>query len=240
MLELQVREFGKAMKQGRQGNQTGQGARVVSLYGETLAGASSGGGGWVAPQAVEQVRGYWQALYGACGAVPYRSEIDPRGIEAALEYAFVLERIAPGVGRIRLAGMHLADLMGSEVGGMPLSVFMLPEARGALARQIDACCDAPAIADLRLVSHGAMLRPRLDARMLLLPLRSQDGEVNRILGVLAAQGDIGRKPRRFIVTATNLQPLGDCPQVSAPVPAFRGDGPLRPSLRLIESETGGR
>ncbi len=226
------------MEKGRHVNHGGQGTRVVSLYGETLAGGSPGGG-WVAPQAVEQVRGYWQALHGANGQVPYRSDIDPRGIESALEFAFVLERIAPGVGRIRLAGMHLADLMGSEVGGMPLSVFMMPEARGALARQIDACCDGPAIADLRLVSHGEMLRPRLDARMMLLPLRSQDGTVNRILGVLVAQGEIGRKPRRFIVTATSLQPLGDEDVTPRAMPAFRGDGPLRPCLRLIESETGG-
>ncbi len=225
------------MEKGRKGNY-GSSARIVSLYGETMAGGMSGGG-WVAPQAIEQVRAYWQALYGESGKVPYRSEIDPRGIENALEYAFVLERIAPGVGRIRLAGRHLADLMGSEVGGMPLSVFMMPEARSALARQIDACCDQPAVADLRLVSHGAMLRPRLDARMILLPLRSNDGEVNRILGVLAAQGEVGRKPRRFIVTATTLQSLNGTGEAPRPIPAFRADTPLRPALRLVGTETGG-
>ena len=143
------------MEKGQNGSSCGQGTRVVSLYGETLAGGTPGGG-WVAPLAAEQVRAYWKALHGQRGEVPYRSEIDPRGIETALEYAFVLERIAPGVGRIRLAGMHLADLMGSEVGGMPLSVFMMPEARGALARQIDACCDTPAIA----AAKRALERPR--------------------------------------------------------------------------------
>lgn len=219
------------MQKGQNGNKA-TGARIVSLYGETLAGGAPGGG-WVSSQAIEQVRAYWQALHGETGDVPYRSAIDPRGIENALECAFVLERIAPGVGRIRLAGRHLADLMGSEVGGMPLSVFMMPEARGALARQIDACCDQPGVADLRLVSHGAMLRPRLDARMILLPLRSQSGEVNRILGVLDAQGEVGRKPRRFIVTASSLQSMGKDAGTPAAVPAFRSDTPLRPALRLV-------
>ena len=56
--------------------------------------------------------------------MPRRAEIDPRGIENALEYAFILERIAPGMARIRLAGIHLSDLMGMEVRGMPLTSFI--------------------------------------------------------------------------------------------------------------------
>ena len=55
--------------------------------------------------------------------MPLRSEIDPRGLKGALEYCFVLERIAPGLARLRVAGSHLGDLMGMEVRGMPITAF---------------------------------------------------------------------------------------------------------------------
>jgi len=36
-----------------------------------------------------------------------RSQIDPRGLEQVLPSAFILERIAPGVARFRIAEHHL-------------------------------------------------------------------------------------------------------------------------------------
>ena len=65
-------------------------------------------------------------------AVPMRSDVDPRGIERSLEHAFILERIAPQMARFRLAGMHLTDLMGMEVRGMPTTALFAPAARAAL------------------------------------------------------------------------------------------------------------
>ena len=59
-------------------------------------------------------------------AVPYRAHIDPRRIAPLLPDAFVAERIAPGMTRLRIAGMHLSDLMGMEVRGMPLSSSSRP------------------------------------------------------------------------------------------------------------------
>ena len=69
-----------------------------------------------AQRALDLVEAYWTALRGA-RLVPSRSEVDPRGIEAALDRAFVAERIAPGVARLRLAGAHLADLNGDGGAG---------------------------------------------------------------------------------------------------------------------------
>lgn len=77
--------------------------------------------------ALNQVESYWEALRGT-RMMPKRSEIDPRGIESALEYTFILERIAPGMARLRIAGSHLSDLMGMEVRGMPLTSFITPTA----------------------------------------------------------------------------------------------------------------
>ena len=82
--------------------------------------------------AVAQVEAYWEALRGM-NQLPKRSQIDPRGIEMALENTFILERIAPGIARLRIAGGHLNDLMGMEVRGMPLTALFCQPARRGLS-----------------------------------------------------------------------------------------------------------
>lgn len=149
---------------------------------------------------------YWQALRGN-RLVPARSEVDPRKIEDALEYAFILERIAPGMGRFRLAGMHLNDLMGMEVRGMPLTAFFTPEARKQVNEALEEVFDAPAIARLTLAGERGIGRPPIDARLLLLPLKSDFGDVSRALGCLVTLGPVGRTPRRFEVSRHEVVPL---------------------------------
>ena len=60
------------------------------------------------------VESYWEALRAGRPA-PARGELDPRGMEDALEYAFILERDAPRTSRLRIAGRHLCDLAGDEI-----------------------------------------------------------------------------------------------------------------------------
>jgi hypothetical protein len=157
--------------------------------------------------AIQQAIAYWEALRGDA-LLPRRSDIDPRGIENILEYAFVLERIAPGLARMRVAGSHLSDLMGMEVRGMPITAFFTPAGRAALDQTIEAVFDDPAIVDLALTGERGIGRPPLDARMVLLPMENDLGDVSRIFGCLVAKGDIGRKTRRFDVTATQKRVLG--------------------------------
>ena len=63
-----------------------------------------------------QMEAYWRALPRS-QIVPRRSDIDPRGVENLLRHAIILERVAPGVARFRIAGQHLSDLTGMEVRG---------------------------------------------------------------------------------------------------------------------------
>ena len=149
---------------------------------------------------------YWQGLRGP-RLVPARSEVDPRAIQDTLEYAFILERIAPGHARFRLAGMHLNDLMGMEVRGMPLTAFFAPDARPRVSQALEQVFDAPAIARLSLSGPRGLGRPALEARLLLMPLRSDLGEVSRALGALVSVGSIGRAPRRFGVAAQEITPI---------------------------------
>ena len=154
---------------------------------------------------IAQVEAYWEALRGG-RLLPKRSEVDPRGLENNLEHAFILERIAPCVARIRIAGSHLGALMGMEVRGMPLTALLTPDARAVLSEKIEEVCQMPAVCNLRLSADGSTGRPALEARMLL-PMKSDLGDVSRVLGCWVTQGEIGLAPRRFDVITHQMQPL---------------------------------
>jgi hypothetical protein len=175
--------------------------------------------------------------------VPARVDIDPRGLNGVLGQAFVLERIATGLARFRVAGSHLGELMGLEVRGMPLSSIFVPEARQTLADAIQSCFDDPAVIRIRLAAEGGFGRQALSGEMILLPLRSDLGDITRALGAVQMTGKIGRAPRRLSVVsqtrrgltgyAADARGLGDpCPK-----PETRpDDGPVR-HLRLVADNT---
>lgn len=158
---------------------------------------------------------YW-ASKGPDGDIPYRAQIDPRGIEALLSNAFVCERVAPGMARLRIAGMHLSDIMGMEVRAMPLSCVIAPEDRDRFAASVVELFDRPARVVVTLEAEGGFGRPALSGRMLLLPLRSDLGNISRALGCLVAQGPIGRTPRRFRIKGIETQPIGAVGPSQAP------------------------
>ena len=171
---------------------------------------------------IRQAEAYWSALRDGA-ALPRRSQIDPRGLENLLEYAFILERIAPGIARFRLAGQHLNDLVGMEVRGMPLTTFFTPDARTRMSTVLEHMFDAPAIAELTLNREARPRRAPSEARMILLPLENDLGEVNRALGVMMADGPADSRPARFGATATILRPVTG-PQ-RQPAPAERSPAP---------------
>ncbi|MFG6561958.1 PAS domain-containing protein [Sulfitobacter sp. 1A15299] len=155
-----------------------------------------------------QVEAYWEALRGN-RLMPRRSDIDPRGIEQALQYAFILERVAVGVGRLRIAGGHLRDLMGMEVRGMPITAFFSTEARPCVSEALEEVLQMPGQTTLHLAAAAAYGRPALTGRMLLLPLKSDLGDVSRVLGCLVVLGQIGQTPRRFgLAQATRHSAFG--------------------------------
>ena len=150
-----------------------------------------------------QVEAYWHALRGN-RQMPKRSEIDPRGIEDALESTFIVERIAPGVARLRIAGSALSDMMGMEVRGMPITSFFMPDARRGISDAIEEVFQRPAICNMRLTSPSEGNNPRVTGRMILLPLKSDLGDVSRVLGCLVAPGEKGAAPRRFEITTQQI------------------------------------
>ncbi len=153
---------------------------------------------------IRQAEGYWTALLDGDG-VPKRSRVDPRGLENILEYTFILERIAPGIARFRLAGHHLSALAGMEVRGMTLSAMFEASARKEVSQTIERVFSEPAIAEVELSASGGLGCPRLEGRMILLPLRSDLGEVSRILGVLVSDDPVGTTPRQFEICANQVR-----------------------------------
>ena len=170
---------------------------------------------------VSELRGVWQGLRRA-DAIPARAQIEPQHLHRVLSHAFILERIAPGAARFRLAGRHLIDLMGMEVRGMPLCALVLPASRGRLSDVLETVFKAPQIAELGLAAPADYARPALTGRMLLLPLRSDLGDVTRALGCVVAEGEIGVAPRRFALTDEVLSPVIAGGAVMAPTPAAPG------------------
>lgn len=158
--------------------------------------------------AIAQIEGYWEALRGD-RQVPLRAEVDPRGIEQALENAFILERIAPTVARFRLAGMHLNELMGMEVRGMPVTALFEPADRTTVTTILEHVFEQPAKARLRLdAAPGAWTQAGPVGELILLPLRSDLGDISRALGCLVTDGaPVGRAPHRFRIVSEDVKPL---------------------------------
>ncbi len=197
--------------------------------------------------AVSQVEAYWDALRGD-QLLPKRSEIDPRGIESALEYAFILERISPGVARLRIAGSHLGDVMGMEVRGMPITAFISTPSRRRFCDMMEELFETPATATVLLKSETGQVA----GRMILLPLKSDMGDVSRMLGCLVTKGDISDSPCRFDIEHIRIRPVRDrarhpVPTSSAPAaqtgfaepvtPFISSGGKRRPPyLRLVQSD----
>lgn len=186
---------------------------------------------------MSELRGYWEGLRQG-RAIPARAEVEPRGIRRALDYSFILERIAPGAARFRLAGRHLIDLMGMEVRGMPVCSFMNTSSRGRLSDVLECVFRGPQVSEIRMESAASYGRPHLNGRMLLLPLRSDLGDVTRALGCLIAEGEIGQGPRRFdliedlhfpvISGAKVLEPTASAPGFAEPPPPWK---PRKPQAR---------
>ncbi|WP_244936010.1 PAS domain-containing protein [Paracoccus siganidrum] len=168
---------------------------------------------------VQDLRCYWQSLRRG-HAVPARADVEPHGIGRALDHAFILERIAPGAARFRLAGRHLIDLMGMEVRGMPICAVLSPSSRGRFSDVLETVFRAPQLAEFRLLARADYARPELTGRMLIMPLRSDLGDVTRALGCLVSEGEPGAAPRRFDVEADEVLPLFEGGTVMTPSPSL--------------------
>lgn len=166
---------------------------------------------------LHQLRGYYEGLR-LEGALPHREQIEPSALGGILENVFLVERIAKGMGRFRLAGMAVQDVLGMEARHMPLSILFEPVARGQLTRVLEQVFTGPNMLDITLEAERGIGRPQLAGRMILLPLRDAKGAFHQIIGGIALSGKTGRAPRRFGITRLRAEAF-DVPAAFEPIQA---------------------
>ncbi len=167
--------------------------------------------------------------------MPVRTDINPAQIDSILAHSFILERVAPGIGRLRVAGQSLNTILGMETRGMPLSMFFTIASRPTLAASLEHVFNDPAIVEMPLKTQPSLTRSGVTARLLLLPLQAADGTISRALGALVTDGPLKAVGKQFGITDDLLirreRVLNPCP---APT-TTAAQGRSRDHLRLVVS-----
>ncbi|WP_184149946.1 PAS domain-containing protein [Amaricoccus macauensis] len=161
---------------------------------------------------LSSLRTYWDRLR-AGRIAPYRAEIDPRQFEQALENMFIVEKLAPDNLRIRLAGMKICEMMGMEVRGMQPSCLIDEPDRTRFGRLVNLVMSEPAVVELSLSAQNRAGTYR--ASMLMMPLRSDFGDINRVIGCTSGGGEIFAAPLAFQIDEVAVSPVEPGP---APTP----------------------
>jgi len=110
--------------------------------------------------------------------------------------------------------------MGMEVRGMPITAFFAPAARAEVEEVLARVFEGPETAELSLEGEVSQGRPHIEAKLLLLPMKSDLGDVSRALGCLVASGPVGRTPRRFQITAARVRSTRDAADLRPAPPSF--------------------
>jgi len=185
---------------------------------------------------LRQAEAYWLALSDN-GAVPRRSQIDPRAISNILGHSFILQRIGRRGARFRLSGDRLNDMAGMDLRGTPFTALFGYDCRAEAGAILQRVFSGPSIAELRLQRPASPEGRLIEARMLLLPLATEAGDVARALGVLVADSDRVRPPVRFDISNKLLRPVAR--EAAVPPPSeTRPDPEIDPQPEAGVSETG--
>ncbi|MEM7295217.1 MAG: PAS domain-containing protein [Pseudomonadota bacterium] len=179
-------------------------------------GGSGRGGSTPRFEGLDAFERYWDLLRGR-DAVPKRSDVEARQLESLLDRTFILEKVAPRVARLRVAGQNLCDCMGMDVRGMPITAMIMAESRPVVADALAHVFETPCKLHLDLTAERSIGKPPLEGQILILPLASDSGEINRAMGIFATRGRLGRAPRRFKCLARpDLTVISDLESLIAP------------------------
>ncbi len=182
---------------------------------------------------LNRIEAYWQQLRDATPGglgLPTRMAVDPRGVGQDLHHAFVLERIAPGLCRIRVSGCVLSDLMGCEARGLPFSRAFDAGSQESLSRVIEDVTRGPATARLNFDVARRGLQPGAVGEIRLFPLVDREGAVSRLLGAMALAGRAKPPAQAMTLTGSFGRKLRFDPAAAR----YRDTGV--PYLRLVASE----
>lgn len=150
---------------------------------------------------------YWDALR-ADRTVPFRSEVDPRAMRCDPRNLFILEDLGRDNIRFRLAGTALVEAFGMELRGMSARSMMQGKARESFGALISETLAEPGVGYARLRRQGGA---RDVWEVLLLPLRSDFGQIDRLIGCLHPVSGVapmaGTEPLSFAIEEMSIRPI---------------------------------
>ncbi|MCO4848527.1 MAG: PAS domain-containing protein [Yoonia sp.] len=183
---------------------------------------------------LRQLEQHWHSLR-SDGQIPARNDVDPRAIGSALPWSFVLQRVAPGVARMRVAGQKLHDILRMDPRGMPISAFFGPDDRSTLAVHLEMAFSDPAIVALPLFAPATLMRKQVIGQILFMPLVDNQGDVSRVVGALVTDRPLGTRKRRLSIDdtkPTRHEPISMMP-TQALQPSKKPNAAQRPALKLV-------
>jgi hypothetical protein len=158
---------------------------------------------------------YWQSL-GRAGRIPLRNDIDPGAIRAILADVFILEVDEASTRRrrslsFRLAGTRICSLFSRELRGMSFDSLWSSADLNCIDTISQKVLEEGVPARLTASSVTAE-GDRIDVELMLLPLRSSEGRIDRIFGSLAPVSKpswIGAYPLPFLTLDAHHHPAAD-------------------------------
>lgn len=163
---------------------------------------------------INTLRFHWENLRDG-DELPLRSEVDPRAMPDVLDSLFILERLNPTDVRVRIAGLTICEMMGMEVRGQSPATFFGENSRGRFAAILNDVMSRPTIARLGLATTDKMGN-KATSEMIMLPLRSDFGDVSRVIGCVTAPDGGFAAPVRFHVQSVDMEPINGV-KTAAPV-----------------------
>ena len=138
-------------------------------------------------------------------------------------HLFVLENLGQGNIRFRLAGTALMDAFGFDLRGMSARSIMEGRARESFVALINETLAEPGVGYARLTAPDG----QSIWEILLLPLRDNFGNVQRLLGCLhPISGRVpqhaGETAMRFTIQEMSIQPVGTAPGNAGEAQALPG------------------
>lgn len=133
--------------------------------------------------ASRELHAYWDRLRGA-RAAPDQSRVDPAALSGVLGSLFVLDAESERGFPFRLAGTRICDLFGRELRERPLLELFAEADRGSIRDTVTAVVDDAAVAVAGVEAATEKVSGRIEAELLLLPLRHEGPSRSRLIGSL--------------------------------------------------------
>jgi hypothetical protein len=191
----------------------------------------------------------WSALRGTRTA-PFRAELDAGKIGAKAPFLAIFEHVGPSNFRIRIAGDRLNRWFGLELRGMSVLAMVDGPARNHVQAALNRVVADPSVGVIRGQAR-ALDGQAARYEMVLLPMRSDFGRIDRVLAGLWLTDQKAATSYPFLLDVDEVHVLGiDSPvertteaYVAAAerteVPAEPDSAPARPALRSIDGAPSG-